>query len=51
MLVGGEVAVDFVDDGLEFLFGLGQVEELFVVAIVEVVFQCPVVQGVEVGGR
>ena len=50
LLVGGEVAVDFVDDFLEFLLGFGEGEELFVVAIVEVVFERPVVEGVEVGG-
>ena len=49
LLVGGEVAVDGVDDCFVFLFGFGHGEEGVVVAVVHVVFQSPVVEGVEVG--
>ena len=49
LLVGGEVAVDDVDDLFVFLFGLGHGKKLAVVAVVEMVLECPVVEGVEVG--
>ena len=49
MLVGGEIAVDFVDNLLVLLLGLGHSQQFLVVAVVHVVFECPVVEGVEVG--
>ena len=45
LLVGGEIAVDFVDNLLVLLLGFGHSQQFLVVAVVHVVFECPVVEG------